>query len=142
MRDLERFIQAQAYNYKDALREMQNGRKQSCWMWYVFPQIHGLGFSSMAREYELDSIEEARAYLAHPVLGQRLIEICQTVLLISSDDARYVFGVPDNMKLRSSMTLFEQADPKQPIFGQILDKFFRGERDERTLKILREDGKQ
>ena len=72
MRDLERFIRAQAYDYEEALREMQNGRKQSCWMWYVFPQIHGLGLSHMAKEYELDSIEEAKAYLAHPVLGQRL----------------------------------------------------------------------
>ena len=93
----------------------------------------------MAKEYELDSIEEARAYLSHPVLGQRLIEICKAVRNISSDDARFVFGVPDDMKLRSSMTLFEQADPGQPVFGQVLDKFFQGERDERTLKILKED---
>lgn len=140
MRDLERFIRTQAYNYEDALQEMRNGRKLSCWMWYVFPQIHGLGLSHMAKEYELDSIEEAKSYLAHPVLGKRLIEICQVILLISSNDARFVFGVPDDMKLRSSMTLFEQADPQQPIFGQVLDKFFHGERDERTLRILREDG--
>ena len=142
MRDLERFIQAQAYNYGDALQEMQNGRKQSCWMWYVFPQIHGLGLSHMAKEYELDSIEEAKAYLEHPVLGQRLLEICEVVLQVSSDNAQLVFGVPDNLKLRSSMTLFEQADPQQPVFGQVLDKFFHGERDERTLKILREDEKR
>ena len=142
MRDLERFIQAQAYNYEDALQEMQNGRKQSCWMWYELPQIHGLGLSHMAKEYELDSIEEAKAYLAHPVLGQRLLEMCEVVLHVSSDNAQLVFGVPDNLKLRSSMTLFEQADPQQPIFGQVLDKFFHGERDERTLKILREDEKR
>ena len=139
MRDLERFVLAQDYNYKDALREMQNGRKQSCWMWYVFPQIHGLGRSYTAKEYELDSIEEARAYFAHPVLGPRLLEICQAVLGIPSDDARLVFGSPDDLKLRSSMTLFEQAIPEQPVFGQVLEKFFRGVRDGRTLEILRKD---
>lgn len=138
MNDFERFVQAQDYNYKDALQELQNGRKQSCWMWYVFPQIKGLGQSFTAKMYELDSLDEARAYLEHPILGRRLIEICEIVLNISSNDAYEVFGVPDNLKLRSSMTLFEQADPSQAVFGKILDKFFQGERDQKTLQILKE----
>lgn len=138
MYNLNRFIQAQAYNYNDALREIRSGRKQSCWMWYVFPQIRGLGRSSMARTYELESIEEAKEYLAHPILGARLQEICEAALQTESDDAGVVFGFPDDMKLRSSMTLFEQADPENPIYVKVLDKFFHGSRDEMTLRILKE----
>lgn len=136
MHDLERFIQAQAYNYEDALQEIRNGRKQSCWMWYVFPQIRGLGRSSMAKTYELENLEEARAYLAHPLLKSRLQEICEAALETESDNAMVVFGVPDNMKLCSSMTLFEKADPENPIYAKILDKFFDGRRDKLTLQIL------
>ena len=138
MYNLDRFIQAQAYNYNDALREIRSGRKQSCWMWYVFPQIRGLGRSSMARTYELESIEEAKEYLAHPILGARLQEICEAALQTESDNAGMVFGFPDDMKLRYSMTLFEQADPENPIYGKLLDKFFHGNRDEMTLRILKE----
>lgn len=140
MYDLERFIQAQAYNYKDALQEIRNGRKQSCWMWYVFPQIKGLGRSTMAKTYELENLEEAKEYLAHPLLKSHLQEICEAALETESDDAGVVFGFPDNMKLCSSMTLFEQADPENPIYARILDKFFNGRRDELTLQILREQG--
>lgn len=138
MCNLERFIQAQDYNYEDALREIRNGRKQSCWMWYVFPQIRGLGRSAMAKTYELKNLEEAKDYIAHPILGTRLQEICEAALETESDNAGMVFGFPDDMKLRSSMTLFEQADPQNPIYGKVLDKFFHGSRDEMTLKILRE----
>ena len=138
MYNIDRFLQAQAYNYDDALREIRSGRKQSCWMWYVFPQIRGLGQSSMARTYELESMKEAKEYLAHPVLGARLQEICEAALQTESDNAGMVFGFPDDMKLRSSMTLFEQADPKNLIYGKVLDKFFHGNRDEMTLRILKE----
>ena len=124
MSDLDRFLQAQSYQYETALKEIQNGRKQSHWMWYIFPQLRGLGQSSMAWEYGIADLEEAKAYLAHPILGARLLE---------------VFGFPDDLKLRSSMTLFEAADPQQPIFGQILMKFFNGERDSATLGILHEN---
>lgn len=140
MGTLDRFIQAQAYNYNDALQEIKNGRKQTCWMWYVFPQIRGLGRSSMAKIYELENLEEAKGYLAHPVLGGRLQEICEAALKTESDNARMVFGFPDDMKLCSSMTLFEQADPENPVYGKVIDKFFHGRRDEMTLQILKEQG--
>lgn len=140
MNDLERFVRAQEYNYEDALREIRNGRKQSCWMWYVFPQIQGLGQSFMAKTYEIKNLEEAKEYLAHPVLGDRLQKICEVALETESDNARYVFGPPDDMKFCSSMTLFEQADPDNPIFRKLLDKFFHGKRDERTLQILEKRG--
>ena len=138
MYNLDRFIQAQSYDYKIALDEIRNGRKQSCWMWYVFPQICGLGHSYMAKMYEIVNIEEAREYLAHPVLGSRLQEVCQAALETDTDDAGMVFGFPDNLKLCSSMTLFEQADPDNPVFAKVLDKYFQGKRDEATLRILKE----
>ena len=138
MYNLDRFIQAQSYDYKIALDEIRNGRKQSCWMWYVFPQICGLGHSYMAKMYEIVNIEEAREYLAHPVLGSRLQEVCQVALETDTDDAGMVFGFPDNLKLCSSMTLFEQADPDNPVFAKVLDKYFQGKRDEATLRILKE----
>lgn len=137
MSDLTRFIDAQAHNYEDALREIQNGRKTSCWMWYVFPQIQGLGRSSMAKRYEIKDLQEARDYVKDDILGSRLVEICSAALAVDSDDARAVFGCPDDMKLRSSMTLFEMAAPDNPIFGKVLDKYFHGERDGETLRILR-----
>lgn len=136
--ELERFLQAQSYQYGTALKEIQNGRKQSHWMWYIFPQMRGLGQSSMAWEYGIADLDEAKAYLAHPILGVRLLEICSAALYTSSNNAVEVFGFPDNLKLKSSMTLFEAADPQQPIFGQILMKFFNGERDSATLGILHE----
>lgn len=136
MYDLERFVEAQNYNYQDALEEIRNGRKKSCWMWYVFPQISGLGRSTMAKKYELEDLAEAKAYLAHPILGARLQEICEAALAVDCSDAGIVFGSPDDLKLRSSMTLFEQAALENPVFGMVLDKFFGGERDELTLQIL------
>lgn len=139
MSNLDRFLQAQSYQYEIALREIQNGRKQSHWMWYIFPQLRGLGQSSMAWEYGIANLDEAKAYLAHPVLGARLLEICNAALNTSSNNAMEVFGFPDNLKLKSSMTLFEAAAPQQPIFGQILTKFFNGGRDSVTLGILHEN---
>ena len=139
MSDLNRFLQAQYYQYETALKEIQNGRKQSHWMWYIFPQLRGLGQSSMAWEYGITDLEEAKEYLAHPILGVRLLEICNAAFNTSSNNAVEVFGFPDNLKLKSSMTLFEAADPQQAIFGQILMKFFNGERDSATLGILHEN---
>lgn len=136
MSDLKRFLDAQAYNYADALEEIKKGRKRSCWMWYVFPQIQGLGRSSTARHYEICDLQEARDYLADEVLGGRLLEICEAALAVDCDDAVLVFGVPDNLKLKSSMTLFEAAAPEREIFAKVLEKYFYGERDRRTLKIL------
>lgn len=138
MSDLNRFLQAQSYQYETALKEIQNGRKQSHWMWYIFPQLRGLGQSSMAWEYGITDLEEAKEYLAHPILGVRLLEICNAAFNTSSNNAVEVFGFPDNLKLKSSMTLFEAAAPQQAIFGQILMKFFNGERDSATLGILHE----
>lgn len=139
MSNLNRFLQAQSYQYETALKEIQNGRKQSHWMWYIFPQLRGLGQSSMAWEYGIADLDEAKEYLAHSILGVRLLEICNAAINTSSDNAMEVFGFPDNLKLKSSMTLFEAADPQQAIFGQILMKFFNGERDSATLGILHEN---
>lgn len=136
MSDLKRFLDAQAYNYADALEEIKRGRKMSCWMWYVFPQIQGLGQSSVAKHYEIHDLQEARDYLADEVLGSRLLEISEAALAVDCDDAFLVFGVPDNLKLKSSMTLFEAAAPEQEVFAKVLEKYFQGERDELTLRIL------
>lgn len=145
MKDLERFVTAQNYQssfspnstYQTALEEIRRGCKQSHWMWFIYPQIQGLGHSPTARYYALDDLAEARAYLAHPVLRARLLEMCHAALSTPSNDAVMVFGSPDNYKLCSSMTLFEQAEPSNPIFAQVLDKFFHGRRDGLTLDILR-----
>ncbi len=136
MSDLKRFIDAQAYNYADALKEIQNGRKVSCWMWYVFPQIQGLGHSSTAQYYAIKDIQEAKDYLNDAILGARLLEICEATLQVDCNDAWMVFGSPDDMKLKSSMTLFELVAPENLIFGQVLEKYFNGERDNVTIQII------
>lgn len=136
MSDLQRFIDAQNYNFQSALEEIRNGRKTSCWMWYVFPQICGLGYSFMAKQYEIHNLQEARDYLGNEILRSRLEEICQAALEVDSDDPFLVFGSPDDRKLKSSMTLFEAAEPENKLFGRVLEKYFHGERDERTLEIL------
>lgn len=136
MSELQRFIDAQVYNYQAALEEIKDGRKRSCWMWYVFPQISGLGRSQMAKKYEIRNLQEARDYLKNEILGSRLEEICRAALEVSSNDPNLVFGFPDNMKLKSSMTLFEAAAPENRIFAQVLEKYFDGERDRLTLAIL------
>ena len=133
---LERFVRAQEHSYDAALREIRGGRKRSHWMWYIFPQIAGLGMSSTAQYYAIYDRTEAEEYLAHPILGPRLLEISRALLALDTSDADAVFGWPDNLKLRSSMTLFHCADPDCPVFQQVLDKFFAGRPDERTLAIL------
>ncbi|MDB5002573.1 MAG: calpastatin [Mucilaginibacter sp.] len=138
MEDLERFIKAQEQDYAIALAEVKNGRKRSHWMWYIFPQIQGLGFSEMAKRYGIKSLDEAEAYIQHPVLGQRLIEICTALLQLKSNDAYAIFGSPDDMKLKSSMTLFASLPDAYPVFQSILDKFFNGEPDSKTLHLIGE----
>ena len=133
--DLNRFVEAQKHSYEIALGEMRTGRKRSHWMWYIFPQIKGLGFSSTAQYYAIQNKREAKDYLEHPVLGKRLLEISEVMLKISSNDAGEVFGYPDDMKLRSSMTLFYLVSGNI-IFKKVLDKFFDGKLDEKTKKIL------
>ncbi|OGX81263.1 DUF1810 domain-containing protein [Hymenobacter glacialis] len=133
--NLQRFLDAQASSYQTALAEIQNGRKRSHWMWYVFPQIQGLGFSETARFYALADVQAAAAYLAHPVLGSRLLEISRALLGLASADARHVLGSPDDLKLKSSMTLFALAG-NDPVFQQVLDKFYEGTPDDKTLRIV------
>ena len=135
--DLERFVEAQARGvYERALGEIRSGRKTTHWIWFVFPQIAGLGSSAMAQRFAIGSLDEARAYLAHPVLGSRMIECVQAVLAIEGRTAIEVFGHPDDAKLRSSLTLFERADLSQPAFGEALDAVYGGERDGATLERL------
>ena len=134
--DLSRFIEAQEVNYDDALSELRAGRKQTHWMWYVFPQIAGLGNSAMSYRYAIRSQDEARAYLAHPVLGPRLTECAEAVLAIENRSARDIFGTPDDLKLRSCATLFAQVSPPGSVFERILDKYYSSERDPRTLGLI------
>jgi uncharacterized protein (DUF1810 family) len=134
--DLARFTSAQATVYDRALAEVRSGRKRSHWMWFIFPQIDGLGFSSTAKHYAIKSAEEARQYLMHPVLGARLRECTEAVLAVSGRTASQIFGSPDDLKLRSCMTLFESVADANPVFGAVLDKYYGGERDARTLEIL------
>lgn len=134
--DLQRFLDAQATDYAQALAEIQAGRKRSHWMWYIFPQIQGLGFSSISKHYAIRDLAEARAYLRHPVLGPRLVEISMTLLGLASSDASRVFGSPDDLKLKSSMTLFAAVPGADTVFEQVLAKFFGGVRDGKTLQLL------
>ena len=133
---LDRFLDAQRGDYAAALAEVRRGRKTSHWMWYIFPQIAGLGQSSTARYYSIRDLEEARKYYAHPVLGQRLREISGVLLDLRGSDPVAVFGGIDSMKLKSSMTLFAVAAPDDPLFLQVLDKYYGGEQDALTLRIL------
>ncbi len=134
--DLERFVRAQEHSWHDALAEIRGGRKRSHWMWYIFPQIAGLGMSSTAQYYAIQDLQEAEEYLAHPILGPRLLEISRALLALDTDDASAVFGWPDDLKLRSSMTLFSCAAEDCPVFQQVLDKYYGGLPDERTLALL------
>ena len=134
--DLVRFVDAQDEDYEQALAEIRSRRKRSHWMWYVFPQFEGLGFSSMSRHYSVKSVAEARAYLAHPVLGRRLVECAEATLGIEGLSALEIFGFPDDMKLRSCATLFAFVSPEGSVFHQIIDKYFRGERDDKTLRLI------
>lgn len=135
MHDLNRFISAQERSYDAALREIKAGRKRTHWMWYIFPQIAGLGFSSTAQFYAISSMQEAKDYYAHPVLGKRLVEISEALLALDTSDAGAVMGYPDDLKLRSSMTLFLAASG-DAVFQKVLDKFYSGKPDSKTLSIL------
>lgn len=134
---LQRFVDAQDLVYDDVLDELRAGRKASHWMWFVFPQLRGLGHSAMATRYGIASLEEARAYLQHPVLGPRLRECTQLVLAVEGRSAHAIFGSPDDLKLRSCMTLFRAADPGEPLFDAVLRHYYGGEADPRTMALLR-----
>jgi len=133
---LERYIKAQAPVYARALAELKRGEKQSHWMWYIFPQIAGLGRSSMSQTYAIQSLQEARDYLAHPVLGARLRECCGVLLALEGKTAHEIFRQPDDLKFRSSLTLFAQAAPDEPLFDNLLVKYFGGREDPATLELL------
>ena len=134
--DLARFLSAQSGVYDQVLAELRAGSKRSHWMWFVFPQLAGLGRSAMAQRYAIGSLEEARAYLAHPVLGARLRECSQLVLEVPATDAHAIFGSPDDLKFHSSVTLFERAAPQESVFRECLQKYFGGRGDALTLAGL------
>ena len=136
MIDLQIFVQAQEDIYEQALAELKNGSKESHWMWFVFPQIAGLGNSEMARKYAIPNLADAKAYLSHDLLGSRLRECTEAVLAVEGRTAHEILGSPDDMKLKSCMTLFEVADGPDSVFSSILEKYFEGQRDERSLMIL------
>lgn len=134
--DLERFKTAQAPVYEAVLRELEQGRKRSHWMWFIFPQLDGLGRSETARYYALSGLDEARAYLADPVLGERLRACCALLAALPGHDPHAVFGAPDDMKFHSCLTLFAQAAPEVSIFAQCLHQYFSGLPDQATLAML------
>ena len=135
--DLQRFVDAQARYYEQALRELRAGTKRSHWMWFVFPQLAGLGSSATAVRYAIGSREEAEAYLRHPVLGPRLVACAEAACGVPQRSARDVFGAPDDLKLRSSATLFAHVSPAGSVFHRLLDRYFDGVPDDRTLRLLR-----
>lgn len=133
--NLDRFVEAQRYSFDAALQELRNGRKTSHWMWFIFPQLKGLGRSYNSNYYGLASIDEARAYLAHPVLNERLRKVCNAILELETSDARSVFGGIDSHKLLSSMTIFDIVSPND-IFADVIAKFYRDRKDNRTLELI------
>jgi uncharacterized protein (DUF1810 family) len=141
-RNLQRFLDAQQSDYEIALSEIKNGRKRSHWMWYIFPQISGLGFSEVSRFYAIRNIDEAQRYLNHPVLGKRLVQISKVLLSLSTDNAKTIFTGPDDLKLKSSMTLFSLLPNADLIFQSVLDKFFSGEKDQKTLQLITDEAKK
>jgi len=134
--DLARFVDAQERHYVEALTEIRSGQKRSHWMWYIFPQFDGLGSSATSRQYAIKSVAEAVAYLRHPILGPRLKECAQAALAVKGRSASQVFGSPDDRKLRSSATLFACVSESGSVFEQVLQRYFGGERDHRTLQLL------
>ena len=136
--DLGRFLYEQDINHDIAREELLSGRKRGHWMWYTFPQIIGLGESDISIYYSIKSIAEARAYMENETLRSNIIELSTILLIIPENDPSEVFCYPDDMKLKSSMTLFDFICPEQPVFYEVLEKFFGGERDEKTLAILKE----
>ena len=137
MSDLTRFREAQDRDYASALAEVKEGCKRSHWMWYIFPQIAGLGSTDTSKHYAIKNLQEATDYLMDQELGYRLTEICKALLALDTDDAHYIFGSPDDLKLRSCMTLFDAVPATFPVFAQVLDKFYNGERDQQTLQRLK-----
>jgi uncharacterized protein (DUF1810 family) len=133
---LDRFVRAQEPDYDRALKEIAGGRKRSHWMWYIFPQVAGLGLSSTSQRYAIGSLDEARAYLGHPILGSRLLECAEATLNVKGRSAHDIFGSPDDMKLRSSATLFALVSPDDSVFHRVLEKYFEGNRDKRTLDLV------
>jgi len=137
--DLSRFIQAQNSSYEEALSEIKSGRKRSHWMWYIFPQFKGLGYSETSKYYSIKNMDEAKRYLNHPILGERLKLITKELLALDENNANKVFGSPDDLKLKSSMTLFAAINVSQEnIFQAVLDKFFNGQTDIKTLTLIKE----
>jgi uncharacterized protein (DUF1810 family) len=135
--DLNRFVVAQKQDYAVALDELTQGKKYSHWMWYIFPQIEGLGHSHIAQKYAIRNINEAKAYLVHPVLGARLIECCKVLLNLDSNyTASEIFGFPDDLKLKSSITLFAKVSAEDSVFHQVVNQYFDGEFDSKTIEIL------
>jgi uncharacterized protein (DUF1810 family) len=134
--NLSRFVQAQEPTYDQALSELNRGRKQSHWMWYVFPQLDGLGSSPITKLYSIKSEDEARAYLKHPTLGPRLLECAEAILSVDGKSAREILGSPDDLKLKSCATLFAHVSPPGSVFERILEKFYAGKRDAATLRLL------
>jgi len=136
MHDLDRFVRAQSDDYARALAEIRNGRKRSHWMWHIFPQFAGLGSSSTSRQYAIKSLAEADAFLHHPVLGPRLRECAEALLTIEERSAREIFGSPDDLKLQSCATLFASVSPEGSVFHRLLDRYFQGQHDRRTLHLM------
>jgi len=133
--NLKRFLKAQETDYSTALSEIKNGRKRSHWMWYIFPQIQGLGFSEASKYYGIKDVNEAEAFLNHPILGNRLLNIGKALLELPENNVHKILGSPDDVKLKSSMTLFVTTGT-DPVFQAVLDKFFDGEKDQATLKLI------
>jgi uncharacterized protein (DUF1810 family) len=133
---LLRFLRAQDEDYEQALSEIRSGRKRSHWMWYIFPQLAGLGRTSTAQHFGLRNLDEARAYLAHPVLGPRLVQVAEAALAVEGRSARAIFGSPDDLKLRSCATLFAAVSPPASVFRQLLAKYYDGLPDQRTIELL------
>ncbi|SDB73023.1 DUF1810 domain-containing protein [Belnapia rosea] len=134
--DLERFVRAQGPVMADVHRELRAGRKRTHWMWFVFPQLRSLGRSSTAQHYGIASLAEAQAYMAHPLLGPRLMECTELVCAVQHRSAREIFGSPDDLKLRSSMTLFAAAQPEATVFADVLHRYFEGRADQLTIELL------
>ncbi|MEO5716283.1 MAG: DUF1810 domain-containing protein [Luteolibacter sp.] len=134
--NLHRFVTAQHDSYVQALSELKRGRKTSHWMWFIFPQFAGLGRSEIAHLYAIKTVREAEAYLAHPILGPRILECCDAVLLVKGRTASEIFGFPDDLKLRSSITLFSTVAEPGSVFDFVLEQFFGGDADRRTLELL------
>lgn len=137
MMNLDRFVSAQEHCYERALEEVKSGRKESHWMWFIFPQILGLGMSDTAIFYSINDIGEAKLYLEHEVLGPRLVEITKELLELDTDDPVDVFGDIDALKLNSCMTLFDYVSDEENVFSEVIEKFYNGQKDEKTLQLIK-----